>query len=257
MRDAVQVGAAYGGMRVQTRYFHADDGEWLLDNQEAARQLVGAAQEEGQRREPRRGTILWEGVLAEHILRFIESYAFHERAMDSEQAMLTSYILDRNSKQLLETWNVAVVGNPSPVVGTFDFGTDVVAKIVRAKLKDSPSYAADIKTLMSRRDAAIDLSVPAEETLTEGKIKKLRREQRPTEGLAVLYPIDRKSESERDSRSPLGADEDVIGVGFVFPEPPPGEDSKVYFAADLSKVVPTSDGYFEEEDLTPLEEDEG
>ena len=256
MRDAVQVGAAYGGMRVQTRYFHADDQSWLLQNQQAARNLVAAAVQAGPPADPRPGVTWWAGVPASAILEFLKEYSFHERAMDSEQKMIAEYILDRNGKEALESWNVAIVGNPPSSQQPFDFGSGVKAsKIVRAKLKDSPSNAADIKTLMSRRDAAIDLSIPNVNTLTEGLIKKLRCEQRPVEALAVLYPIDRVSNSNRESRVPLDAEEDVVGVGFVFPEPPPGEDSKVYFAADLSKV-PASDGYFEEEDLAPLEDEE-
>ena len=31
MQDAVLAAAAYGGLRIQTRYFHADDEDWLVE----------------------------------------------------------------------------------------------------------------------------------------------------------------------------------------------------------------------------------
>ena len=40
MRDAAQVAASYGGLRVQTHFFRAHDHEWLVRNQGAARTLV-------------------------------------------------------------------------------------------------------------------------------------------------------------------------------------------------------------------------
>ena len=44
----------------------------------------------------------------------------------------------------------------------------------------SPSHAADIKTLMSRRDATVDIAVPAGTEITETKIMQLGRTRLPT-----------------------------------------------------------------------------
>ncbi len=67
---------------------------------------------------------------------------------------------------------------------------------------------ADIKTLMSRRDAAVDLEVPAGETLTESRIKDLRWDQAPDTPLLTIYPIDPVSEPPerfKENRHPLNA----------------------------------------------------
>jgi hypothetical protein len=174
--------------------------------------------------------------------------------MESDPRLLREYIRDRNSKSKLERWNVAIVGNPKSVVGEFPFDDELaVAKVIRARIEGTPDRTADIKTLMSRRDAALDLDVDGG-TLTEADIKRLRRTQLPDSGLLVLYPIDAESPTKRESREPLNAATDVIGIGLVFPEPPPNEDSEVYFAADLSRVRKEA-GYVEEEDLTALEEE--
>jgi hypothetical protein len=130
-------------------------------------------------------------------------------------------------------------------------------------MEDSPRDEADIKTLMSIRDAVVDVDVPTDdEPLTEARIKELRRLQFPDTGLLVLYPIDSVSppkppaKGKRQLRTSLDATRDVIGLGILFPQPPEGEDDEVvYWQADLSKVV-TYDGYLEEEDFAPLEEEQ-
>lgn len=253
MRDAAQVASAYGGMRVQTRYFHADDEGWLLSNQRAARALIGRVSGSLEPTEPRKGTILWRGAPVEDVLRFLEDYNIHERSLDSDPRLLQKYIRERNGKAALTSWNVAIVGNPGRDVGSFEFAPGVdVGKVTRAKLAQTVPAAADIKTLMSRRDAAVDLEAPSQ--LSESAIKELRVDQLPTTGLLVLYAIDRKSATVKKSREPLNAEADVIGLGLVFPEPPRGQDSSVYYAADLSRIR-TDDGYVEEEDLSVLEQE--
>lgn len=111
---------------------------------------------------------------------------------------------------------------------------------VRARLdlsNPTPDFA-DIKTLMSRRDAAVDL-IGDTATLPEEAIMDERRVQLPDTGLLVLYPIDKVSEPSpsKNRRVPLDAAEHVIGVGLVFPKPW-DEDSTVkkYISADLSNV---------------------
>jgi hypothetical protein len=129
-----------------------------------------------------------------------------------------------------------------------------VGRNTRARLKvESPDTDfADIKTLMSRPDAAVDLTGDTTK-LTESGIKEKRRAQLPDTGLLVLYPIDKTSQPSPDKelRAPLNAEEHVIGVGLVFPEPQQGDSTvEKYISANLSGVR------IEDEDYSLLESED-
>ncbi len=253
MRDARPVSAAYGGMRIQTRYFPLDDADWHRGNRQAARSLIAEMGGLEAASERERSRVLWRDVPAATVLRFLDGYEMHEKSPDRNTSLIRSYVEKRAKHGSLTRWNVAVIGSSTSGLDDYDFGSGVsVPKNIRGRLKDS--RPADIKTLMSLRDAAIDLDAPSGR-LTEAAVKSLRVEQLPDTGLLTLYPLDRDVIPPRESREPLGTAEDVIGVGIVFPEPPSGTDDKVYFAADLSGVAVTDD-YLEEEDLSLIEDDE-
>jgi hypothetical protein len=152
---------------------------------------------------------------------------------------------------------VALIGSSTAKRGEFDFGSGVqVPRVIRARVKDSPRHAAYIKTLMSRRDAAVDIDVPAEIEITEAAIIRLRQDQASDTPLLALYPIDAASPTNRKLREPLDAATHAIGIGIVFPKPPPGDEDKVYWQADLSGVAESQDEYLEEDDLGALEEEQ-
>lgn len=242
MKDAVPAASAYGGRRVQTRYFHTD-AEWLLANQQAAKSLVAQALRAGARREDRseEGRYLLRDVPYDLVTEFLKAYRFHENSKECDAKLIVDYIERRvRNADSLRRWDVAIIGNP---IGTeeqnFEFAPGVaVRRIIRARLHTPESNYADIKTLMSRRDAAVDLAGDTSK-LSEAEIHSARRHQLPNTGLLVLYPIDKTSAPNppKPRRVPLDAEEHVIGVGLVFPEPA-GKDSTVedYISADLSGV---------------------
>lgn len=257
MKDAVKAASAYGGQRVQTRYFRTDSG-WLLDNQEAARTLVATSMQSASRREehPTGGRYLFSDVPSDHVIAFLKNYHFHDKSRECDADLMIRYIDKRlQNARALQRWNIAIIGNPT---GTdeenFDFAPGIgVKRVVRARLKTADSDFADIKTLMSRKDAAVDLAGDTIR-LQEEEIKAERRRQLPDTGLLVLYPIDKISQPSpaKKTREALNADEHVIGVGLVFPQPS-GDDSTVkweYISADLSRVE------IEEEDFSPIEAEE-
>ncbi|MFD3718652.1 Z1 domain-containing protein [Streptomyces sp. NPDC058674] len=258
MRDAVKVGASYGGQRVQTRYFRSHDAAWLLGNREAAHALVdNSLRIAGARHEDRgsEGRHLLRNVPYDLVLDFLERYRFHDKSMECDAKLLRTYIERRVRAAgggALKRWNVAVIGNPlsGDTDRRYEFAPGIaVDRVVRAKLQTSGHDAADIKTLMSRRDAGVDLDLTGLSEVTEAALKVARRTQSPDTALLTLYPIDALSPSpaNRALRSPLDAVDHVIGVGLVFPMPR-GEDSKVeWYSADLSSVEDD-----EEEDFSLL-----
>ncbi|WP_062378845.1 Z1 domain-containing protein [Demequina pelophila] len=254
MRDAVTAASSYGKKRVQTHYFDLNE-DWLQRNVEAADSLVAAALDGGTVPEQAgNGRVLLRDVDYSHIVEFLTQYQFHDEWTEATPDLLRAYIERRVQRAgSLKKWNVALIGNPvKDAASSYTFGDRVtVGRVTRARLKNST--VADIKTLMSRRDAAIDLKKKAT-GLKEDQIFELRRSELPEHGLLTLYPIDRVSKPEvrnEKSREPLDAPVDVIGAGFVFPAPV-GEDSEVkgYVSADLSNV------YIEDEDLTAVDGDD-
>jgi hypothetical protein len=258
MQNAVLAAAAFGGLRIQTRYFRADDKDWLGRNQEAARALVAdmGGIETAQEDRDISGYI-WRDVPSDVVLAFLEEFDVHDKEPDNDTGLIARYVRNRNDRGRLEHWNVALIGSSTAKRGEFDFGGGIrVPRVIRARVKDTPSNAAYIKTLMSRRDAAVDISVPAETEITEAAIVRLRQDQAPDTPLLALYPIDATSPSNRKLREPLSAATDAIGIGIVFPKPPPGDEDKVYWQADLSGVAESQDDYLEEDDLGALEEEQ-
>ncbi|MFG3523167.1 Z1 domain-containing protein [Nocardia nova] len=244
MQDAVTAAAGYGGQRVQTRYFRKER-DWLLANQEAARNLVSAAVAARRSIEgsSETGRFLFRGVSSDYILEFLDSYKFHEKSQECNAAMMSRYIRARiRNGHSLGRWNIAIMGNPlTGFDDAFTFADGIeVGRVVRSAFKSEPDLW-DIKTLMSRKDAALDLEGDISKW-SEKEIRAERIKQLPDTGLIVLYPIDKVSNPGRNQsrRTPLDAPEHVIGVGFMFPEPR-NTDSTVpwevdYISADLSAV---------------------
>ncbi|MFR9756558.1 Z1 domain-containing protein [Streptomyces sp. TR06-5] len=253
MRDAVTAASSYGGKRVQTHYFHTNR-EWLRGNIAAARTLVAGAATSATRTEsPTPGRHILRDVPHELVLTFLEEYRFHADSKEADPRLLADYIRTRVSNAgSLRRWNVAVVGTPRGE--SFELAPGIAVGLnSRSRLQvevGRPDFA-DIKTLMSRRDAAVDLDGDVA-GMGERDIVRERARQLPDTGLLVVYPIDKVSQPDpsRKRREPLDAEEHVIGVGLVFPEPRGGIDSRVhgYISADLSGVAP-----LEEEDLSVLE----
>ncbi|WP_338597165.1 Z1 domain-containing protein [Saccharopolyspora sp. SCSIO 74807] len=260
MAPGVRAASAYGGQRVQTRYFKKD-ANWLRGNQDAAKRLVAAAVRSCTRQEESAGRFIFRGVPHTYMIDFLEAYDFHTESQECNSELLIQYIEKRVRKAgALGRWNIAIVGNTIDSPDTpraFEFAPDVaVGRVIRSGLTSGEQSSVDIKTLMSRRDAAVDL-VGDVGSINERTIGDERRRQLPNTGLLVLYAIDKVSEpthkrAERpERRYTLNLPEHAIGVGLVFPKPST-EDSQVewewnYVSADLSRVE------LEEEDLDALE----
>lgn len=252
MRSAVTAASSYGGRGVQTHYFHTN-AEWLRRNIEAAQDLVDAAVTHAVRVEDRsaEGRFIFREVPYDVITDFLASYKFHEKSTENDPELISAYIRKRVSAAgSLRRWNIAIMGTPHGE--PFIFAPNVmVGRVTRTRLaltNSDPDFA-DIKSLLGPRDAAVDL-VGVTAKMTEKRLKEARSAQLPDTGLLLLYPIDKKSEPEpgKKLRAPLNAEEHVMGVGLVFPEPLHGDSTvEKYISADLSGVR------IEDEDLSLLE----
>ncbi len=112
MQSAVLAAAAFGGLRIQTRYFHADDPKWLRQNQEAAQALVtdlGGADSADEH--PPVSGYIWRDVSSKVVLAFLDRFQVHEKEPDNDTGLIARYVRNRNDKGRLEGWNVALIGS--------------------------------------------------------------------------------------------------------------------------------------------------
>ncbi|MEJ1195842.1 MULTISPECIES: Z1 domain-containing protein [unclassified Streptomyces] len=255
MRSAVTAASSYGGRGVQTHYFHTN-ADWLRRNIAASRDLIAASLTHAVRVEDRagEGRFIFRDVPFDVVTDFLASYRFHEKSTENDPELISAYIRKRVSTAgSLRRWNVAIIGNPAGE--PFTFAPNVtVGRVTRTRLaltNPDPDFA-DIKSLLGPRDGAVDL-VGIKGGMTEKNLMDARSAQLPDTGLVLLYPIDKTSEPHPDKklRAPLNAEEHVIGVGLVFPEPRNGDSAvEKYISADLSGVR------IEDEDLSPLESED-
>jgi hypothetical protein len=274
-RGAVRAAAAYGGALVESRYFPAvDDDEtvqWHAVNAEAVLALLRASSADGRRDPSTPGTKpLWRNVPSEHLLRFVQTYRFHEKSTDAAAGLMAAYIEKRRDAGGLTSWNVGVVGvdlrarasEPSRAPKPVELpGGHVVGTVVRTRLiANRGDDVADIKTLTGSRDEGLDLDLAGVSEVNRARLQKERSRQQPEKGLVLLYPIDPSSKATKpEERADLGIPGTAVvwGAALVFPKPIKGQDVEVeydYLAADLSRVFPAALDE-EPEDISVLDQD--
>ena len=224
MGAAQPVAISYSGSRLQTRFFRRYDRQWLESNWSAADRLLARVQAGTRAKTVLESVRLVRNVEVNAILEFLDSYRVVDRQTDMNASMICDYIRKQNvlSSPRLTRWNIAVVtGSGAPTT----FGGLEIDQVIRAPLSDSDDIA-DIKTLMSKEDLALDLEGYSRAELRDEKesvLKALRLgdEQLRGKGLLVLYPIDPASapasERSRRVREEMSAVAPVIGLGLVFP----------------------------------------
>ncbi|MBM0255492.1 Z1 domain-containing protein [Micromonospora sp. 4G55] len=235
LRITAKMGAAqpafisYAGRRLQTRYFRHGDIDWLDSNLQAAEYLVQEAVRHGRLDEDVDGAQLVRDVPVSLVKTFLSRYQVHEDSPDLDPDLMVKYI----DKQLtsdppsLATWSVAVViGDGEPQrLGGLD-----IQYSIRSRLNDGQAERADIKTLMSKQDRALDLGLtPAQaRALGESDLVALRNNDPVCHdrGLIVLYlieptsePVSPKQGADRKTllRTALDAVGPVVGMGITFP----------------------------------------
>ena len=217
--------ASYGGRRVQTRYFFAQNEEWLHGNVDAADGLVSRARTKGAQPEILdSGAVLFRDIDADCVLAFLGDYSVHEDSPDLDSELITKYVVKQRRNGSLDKWNLAVIASKEGAgKGTVRLGGYEFERITRAQLKDGGTNRADIKTLMSKDHRAVDF-LPQSVARQMSEVALMdARDHDPTvkrKGLILLYPIDPKSEplqSNTNSRRALDALTDVIGAALVFP----------------------------------------
>jgi hypothetical protein len=217
IRAARRCAVSYWGTHRQTFRFPRQDGALLTRNWAAGSELVSRAQALGLRDSSVGDRKLWRAVPRWSIQRFLERYAIDRTHVDLLPEMLIPF-LDSGDPRLKE-WNVGIVesgrgGNSEKELGAAGF----VRTVRRARLESSGAIA-DIKALMSRGDLLFDCNDAVEREGGWEQLKAARLNHLGQIPLLLLYPIERESRPERESkvRVPLDAAHDVLGIAIVFP----------------------------------------
>lgn len=237
LRITAKMGAAqpaaisYAGRRLQTRYFLHKDPDWLTNNFDAASYLIQNAALGSEPRprdeESLSPKLLIRDVPVGLIKGFLMRYQVHKDSPDLDTTLMIKYIDEQlvSDPPSLEMWTMAIISGEGPEI---NFGGLSVNTVNRSRLNDHDAERADIKTLMSKEDRALDLNISLKDARqwSEGRLIDSRNSDplMHDRGLLVLYPIDQTSRPDKNyegpgepPRIPLNADGTVVGFGIVFP----------------------------------------
>lgn len=250
MKHVHRTSMSYDGQHVQTIRFDHRKADVLRGNWQAAANLADACMEESKQRTDEKTHILFRQVPFEVIRNFFVASDICAEHMDLKKPHLLGY-LDETG-EALGSWNVAVMQPVSETVSKQNLGgLGQVRTIRRSRLEASPDHYADIKALMSKKDVLVDAE-PRRIAEFDGKkdwtnFKSLR----PKIPLLLLYPIDAESPPRGPSKTrvALGAIEDIMGFGIVFPGQK--DRSGGFFSVELD--APATD-QFEEDQLEEIGE---
>lgn len=120
---------------------------------------------------------LWNGVPAEAVAEFFESYATHPKARKVNSALLAEFVRSMAKASELTSWTVALIGGGAGVFHTFSGGLRIDAMLQR-KADDDINDRYSIGRLLSPRDEAIDL----DETAWKAALNATSRAWKPDPG---------------------------------------------------------------------------
>lgn len=243
MLNAVEVSSSFAGQLKQTILFRFDDKQWLSDNVEATRALVGRLSRPS---EPER--LLWRGVSVDIVLEFLAQYRTHGGAGSVDAEAIRGYVLAQVKEKELLYWDVLIRENEEPSVelGKEVFGSaglKAANRISRSRLVGTDSIGILVNP--SEKGSSVgdectgmtadQISRASELCALDPKLKwgrALRSARDKARGLLILYPISPASVPKdpvqgrvsSNRREPLFALEDrsvmptVVGLALVFPE---------------------------------------
>lgn len=244
MRSAVRASVSLSGRHIQTiRFDHRDENRSEM-NWTATSELFSNIESTGIVLNERG---VYEDVPSAVIRRFMKQYRISDAHYDLNHEIVARYIdkLDDTMR-----WNVSLHQTRDGEMSSRELGPiGPVRMVKRSKLtfvregRETDSYA-DIKALMSRADITVDALEPIESI--GKKSWPYLKSQRPDKPLLVIYAIDKDSRPSGTPavsqagyvREELGAVEDQIGIGIVFPG---AEDrSGTTYAVDLQRDADSS-----------------
>jgi len=236
MDAAVPAQVSYDNRRVQTVLFKRKNAAWLRHNMNAGQTLVRQMIDAGHTHDsPTASDRRFQAIPAALVLDFLRNYRFHEENTGLSSDLLVRYIQESNESSDLLTWNIVISGGSESHQS--DMGGVPVNAVKRSR-RSEPRDDANIGTLLSQGDINLDQAI--DPALTRGKTDTEALKFRPPGiGLLILYPIYQYSgqgETLNETRAPLDAAGNVLGIGIVFPPSRQPLSPQMYMSVDLSHV---------------------
>lgn len=272
MANTTIVHAGLGGTRRQTIYLDRSV-EGTVKSQAAARQLVATAISRNLPRYTQltgskalRGSQVFVGLGNDDVVEFLKHYW-----VASSDPWLQASAMDEwlGSHGSATSWHLVLVSGPARL-GGFDYAPGVeVGLVSRApldekywtpeRLPEAPPEGSDvvnIRALMSSGDSLLDLRLLAENGVLQdpaglledadandiGSVRQVRRALAPDAGVIVLYAVSRDSQPLAKSRTrrAMKAENDLVGLGVIYPHAA-NEDDGEFIAAAVRAVVNEDD----------------
>lgn len=195
-----------------------------------------------------KGSHLWTGVPADHVLFFLDRFSTHEDAARANAPVLARYIREQVRRGELIDWNVLLLGGDGEEVTLGPWTVNAPIRQPKGGYGDDlsrprtiqPGERFVIRRLLNPRDEGVDLNADAwasafADTLQAPSKKKresdkapdgptgffLRRYRPATRGLLLLYPLARRQEIDYEGGKFMHEFLPVaippIGLGISFP----------------------------------------
>jgi len=209
MAGTLVVDISFGRRYLQTIHFRGNDKAWLDANWEAGSALVDHVDDW----DPAGSNRIARNVGAVDVLSFLDRYELHERSRFRKEDLMAYIRKQIQFDDSLRSWTVGIVGKAAGHPPERPLGNLVgIHTVDRSRIPDTIPTDTDIRVLMSRSDALIDLD--KKDPGNWPQILEFRRNENP---ILLLYPINKDSRSTSKHRVDLEAAADVLGMGIVFP----------------------------------------
>lgn len=176
--------------------------------------------------------IVWSGVAASEVVRFLRAYATHALAWRVNRDLLAEFIEKQVARGALVDWTICLISNNDGTAPHREIAGFGVGLTTRGTASSGPyDDRLTIRRLVSPIDEAIDLSEAEYERALEitkqalkDKAKEVKRPsgmairgvRGPSRGLLLLYPLD-PSKVGRDDRLD-DKETPVVGFAISFPK---------------------------------------
>ena len=177
---------------------------------------------------------VWQGVSAEAVLSFLQTYEVDAEARNISLPLIRAYIERQFELGELQNWAVAVMGRETRdrTLGEIDLGVQDrrINQVSRTRLASDPNSLGVITSPGDEEEGLSERSLERARTFQQidglGINPAARRARPATDGLLLIYPISRHSGYDLDHsgfRRPLfenshdSAAKDVVGLAISFP----------------------------------------
>lgn len=207
-------------------------------------------------------SVIWRNVGFNKVKELLKNYVFQPRlSVFNDIDSVIAWIDKITSDGKLESWNIVLAGKASAENTVWNSPVGPVNKVkrTRKRTKNEADTVINIGVLRDPKDIIADVDLEGKSDDIKEKVNnfksKYAKEIRNLAGLditpqLIIYMIDKNSATDSESRMPLGAVEDIVGICMNIPGGKRGTD----YTATVS-IHMKNDIFDDEGDLEGTNED--